>query len=165
MHAPGVEVRPLHFIFHCGHVGSTLLSRLLDETEQVLPLREPLPLRVLAEGYSALAKREAPISEERLNLYLEMFLQMWSRGYPNTRTVLLKATSSAARVAPRLMAARPKTRAVYMSLAAEPYLATLMAGANSILDMAKGAAAARDVERAPSAAKSATTGPGSSAKK
>src|SRR5437867_1714905 len=24
--------RPLHFIFHTGHVGSTLVSRLLDET-------------------------------------------------------------------------------------------------------------------------------------
>lgn len=131
----GVEARPLHFIFHCGHVGSTLLSRLLDETEQVLPLREPLPLRVLAEGFSGLSRREAPVSEERLNLYLEMFLQMWSRGYPNTRSIIVKATSSAARVAPQLMAARPKARAVYMSLAAEPYLATLMAGSNSILDL------------------------------
>ena len=41
--------RPLHFIFHAGHVGSTLLSRLLDETRNVLPLREPVPLRTIAE--------------------------------------------------------------------------------------------------------------------
>jgi hypothetical protein len=131
----GVDARPLHFIFHCGHVGSTLLSRLLDETEQVLPLREPLPLRVLADGYSALCRRDALVSEERLNAYLEMFLKLWSRGYPNTRTVIVKATSSTARIAARLLAAQPKIRAVYMSLQAEPYLATLMAGANSILDL------------------------------
>ena len=131
----GIDARPLHFIFHCGHVGSTLLSRLLDETDQVLPLREPLPLRVLAEGYSALSRRDAPVSEEKLDAFLEMFLKLWSRGYPNTRTVIAKATSSAARIAPRLLAARPKMQAVYMSLQAEPYLATLMAGANSIIDL------------------------------
>ena len=34
--------RPLHFIFHTGHVGSTLISRLLDDTGELLPLREPL---------------------------------------------------------------------------------------------------------------------------
>ncbi|MGE0045550.1 MAG: hypothetical protein AB7T08_07300, partial [Hyphomonadaceae bacterium] len=40
---------PLHFIFHAGHVGSTLVSRLLDEIHGVLSLREPSPLRTLAE--------------------------------------------------------------------------------------------------------------------
>ena len=51
--------RPLHFIFHTGHVGSTLLSRLLDETGAVLPLREPLPLRVLADAHDALGRPES----------------------------------------------------------------------------------------------------------
>src|SRR5438105_4764143 len=32
------SARPLHFIFHTGHVGSTLVSRLLDETDAVLSL-------------------------------------------------------------------------------------------------------------------------------
>ena len=40
---------PIHFIFHSGHVGSTLLSRLLEEVPSQLGLREPLPLRSLAE--------------------------------------------------------------------------------------------------------------------
>ncbi len=44
------DLRPLHFIFHTGHVGSTLVSRLLDETGAVLSLREPLPLRTLADA-------------------------------------------------------------------------------------------------------------------
>ncbi|MGQ0742516.1 MAG: hypothetical protein ACT4OG_09545 [Alphaproteobacteria bacterium] len=130
-----IEARPLHFIFHCGHVGSTLLSRLLDETEQVLPLREPLPLRVLADGYTALSLPNTRMSEERLNRYVEMFLKMWSRGYAGTRAVVLKATSSAARMAPRLLKSRPNARAVYMSLAAEPFLATLLAGPNSVVDL------------------------------
>jgi len=131
----GIEEQPLHYIFHCGHVGSTLLSRLLDETDLVLPLREPLSLRVLADGYSALSKREAPISEEKLDRFLETHLKLWARGYPNTRAVIVKVTSSAARLAPRLFSSRANSRAVYISLGAEPYLATLMAGPNSVLDL------------------------------
>src|SRR5215831_12947593 len=50
---PAPSARPLHFIFHSGHVGSTLLSRMLDETGKVLSLREPLPLRTMAEAYDA----------------------------------------------------------------------------------------------------------------
>src|SRR6185295_10280597 len=51
--------RPLHFIFHTGHVGSTLLSRLLEEAGTVLGLREPLPLRTLADAYDVLGKPES----------------------------------------------------------------------------------------------------------
>ena len=43
--------RPLRFIFHTGHVGSTLVSRLLDDVETVLSLREPLaPARALGSA-------------------------------------------------------------------------------------------------------------------
>src|SRR5829696_4547741 len=34
MHAPA----PLHYVFHTGHVGSTLVSRLLDTSNKVLSL-------------------------------------------------------------------------------------------------------------------------------
>ena len=44
-----IAPRPLHMIFHTGHVGSTLLSRLLDEVPGVLGLREPHPLQTLAD--------------------------------------------------------------------------------------------------------------------
>jgi hypothetical protein len=121
-----IETRPLHFIFHIGHVGSTLLSRLLDETGDVLGLREPLPLRTIAELYDF---GKAP------DALLEMFLKLWSRGFPFTRAVMLKATSNAARLGARLMAARPDARAVYLSVAAEPYIATLLAGPYAASDL------------------------------
>ena len=54
-----VHGRPLHFIFHTGHVGSTLLSRLLDESGCVLSLREPLPLRTLADARDVLGSPES----------------------------------------------------------------------------------------------------------
>src|SRR5258708_1436206 len=50
------NARPLHFIFHTGHVGSTLVSRLLDETGTVLSLREPFPLRTLADAHHLLGR-------------------------------------------------------------------------------------------------------------
>ncbi len=52
--ASAVRSRPLHFVWHTGHVGSTLLSRLLGEVNGVLSLREPLPLRGLADAADAL---------------------------------------------------------------------------------------------------------------
>jgi len=128
--APRQDARPLHFIFHAGHVGSTLLSRLLDETGEVLPLREPLTLRMLAE------LSDAPEGDARLTALLETMLRLWSRGFPATRAVVLKATSSAARLGARLMAAREGARAIYLNLAPEPYFATLLAGANSPDDLA-----------------------------
>ncbi|MGH8722545.1 MAG: hypothetical protein ACREU4_11205, partial [Burkholderiales bacterium] len=127
--------RPLHFIFHTGHVGSTLLSRLLDETGVVLPLREPLPLRVLADAHDVLASPESLLAAPQFEALMETLLRLWSRGYERTRAVVVKATSAAARIAVPLLGARPESRTVYLNLRAEPYLATLLAGANSPVDL------------------------------
>jgi len=115
------DVRPLHFIFHAGHVGSTLLSRLLDETGEVLPLREPLPLRTIANDFS----------EPRL----ELLLKLWERGFESTRAVVLKATSATERLAVTLLAMRPQAKAVLLNVSAESYVATLLAGENSAADL------------------------------
>ena len=129
------NARPVHFIFHTGHVGSTLVSRLLDETGAVLPLREPLPLRTLAEAYDALGRSDSLLSESQFDLALATFMRLWGRGYDATRCVVVKATSSAGRLAAPILAGSEGSRAVYMSLRAEPYLATLLAGQNSPTDL------------------------------
>jgi hypothetical protein len=127
--------RPLHFIFHTGHVGSTLVSRLLDETGTVLSLREPLPLRTLAEAYDTLGRTDALLSEAQFGVAFAMLMQMWGRGYPATRSVVIKATSSAGRMAGALLARSEGSRAIYLNLRAEPYLTTLLAGENSPTDL------------------------------
>lgn len=129
------ESCPLHFIFHTGHVGSTLLSRLLDETGHVLSLREPLPLRTLAEAHDVLRRPDSLLSEAQYGEISTMLARLWSRGYPGTRAVVVKATSSAGRVAGPVLAGCHRSRAVYMNLRSEPYLATLLAGQNSPLDL------------------------------
>jgi hypothetical protein len=125
---------PLHFIFHAGHVGSTLLSRLLDEAG-ALGLREPLPLRTLAEVNDALDAPESLLSRAQFDHILEITLRLWSRGYADNRAVIVKATSTTGRLAPALLAARPQAKTVYLNLAIEPYLATLLAGPNAIFDL------------------------------
>lgn len=131
----GIAGKPLHFIFHTGHVGSTLLSRLLDESGRVLSLREPLPLRTLADARDALGSPESLLSAAGYERLERALVQLWSRGYGGTHSVILKATSSACRVAPSLLERSPSARAVYLNVGAEPYLATLLAGKNSGIDL------------------------------
>jgi hypothetical protein len=131
----GSPQQPLHFIFHTGHVGSTLLSRLLDESGCVLSLREPLPLRTLADAHDVLTLPESLLSPRDFTSLQDALLRLWSRGYPGTHSVVLKATSSACRIAASLLERHDGARAVYLNLGAEPYLATLLAGKNSGIDL------------------------------
>jgi hypothetical protein len=129
------NARPLHFIFHTGHVGSTLVSRLLDETGEVLSLREPLPLKTLADAHDVLGRPDSLLSDVQFDRTLAMFMRLWGRGYNVTRSVVVKATSGAGRLAVPILAASERLRAIYMNLRAEPYLATLLAGQNSPTDL------------------------------
>jgi hypothetical protein len=125
--AERVSRRPLHFIFHAGHVGSTLLSRLLDETRIVLPLREPTPLRTIAEAYD--------MGTPGLDARIETLLRLWERGFAATQCVVLKATSATERLAPKLLVLRPEARAIALNVSAESYLATTLAAPNSAIDL------------------------------
>ncbi len=129
------NAQPLHYIFHTGHVGSTLVSRLLDETGAVLSLREPLPLRTLAEAWDVLGQVDSLLGETQFTALLEMSLQLWGRAYGSTRATVIKATSTAGRMAIPLMAAREPSRAICLNLRPEPYLVTLLAGTNSAVDL------------------------------
>lgn len=129
------NVRPLHFIFHTGHVGSTLMSRLLEETGSVLALREPLPLRALSNAHDALGQADSLLSGVQFDALLDVLVTLWGRGYDGTRAVVLKATSSAGRLAGPLLTRCVDARAIYLNLRAEPFLATLLAGPNSPSDL------------------------------
>lgn len=124
-----IAPKPLHMIFHTGHVGSTLLSRLLDEVPGVLGLREPHPLQTMADMAD-----EAP-GGEAYQERLKTFLRLWSRGFETTRTVVLKATSIAGRIAPDILNAAPDLKAVYLSLPAESYIAANLAATSGAADL------------------------------
>lgn len=127
--------RPLHFIWHTGHVGSTLVNRLLDEVPGVLSLREPQPLRTLADASDALGTAHSLMGEEQHRRLAGALTSAWSRGYDETRCVVVKGASAAARVAQLASRQAPAARSIYLNVRREPYLATALARSGPPVDL------------------------------
>src|SRR5438876_2819871 len=79
------------WIFHIGHVGSTLVSRLLGELDGVLAIREPRLLRDLALS--------PPEVRER---YVAPVPKLMSRTFAAEQIACVKATSFASELGPEL---------------------------------------------------------------
>lgn len=129
------SAHPLHYIFHTGHVGSTLASRLVEETSGTLALREPLPLRTLADAHDELAAPWSLLAPAQFAALTTLCMASWRRDHAHSPAVVVKATSTAGRIAAPLLAADPAARAIYMNLRAEPYLTALLSGQHSPQDL------------------------------
>jgi hypothetical protein len=117
------------FIFHIGHVGSTLLSRLMGAHARVFALREPLVLRTFA---LLAAERDNTLwSAEETDARLTGCLALLSRTFEESQLAVIKATSFVSELASGLLARAAAPRALIMYLAPESYLATIMGGPNS----------------------------------
>jgi hypothetical protein len=119
------------FIFHLGHVGSTLLARLLGAHEQLFALREPAILRSLAQirfPPEALATR---FTEAEWGQRLGVFLKLWSRTFRPEQQACLKATSFVSEIATDILARPSAPRALLLFVPPEVYLATILGGENS----------------------------------
>ncbi len=136
---PPVSIPPLHFIFHIGHCGSTLLSRLLQGWRGVQSLREPLPLRTLAEARQTLAHHRAGVSSTQWQGLLHTLLALWARPLPGIDVTTLKATSSCNGLIEPILATAPASRAILLDMPLEPYLATLFKSPDSVRDAAAAA--------------------------
>ena len=117
-----------YFIFHTGHVGSTLLSRLLGAHAGVFALREPELLRTLAQAWSEPPPRW---DRARLEAALGVFLKLWSRTFRAEQRSVIKATSFVSEMAPQILARSSQPRAIFMFVPPESYLATILGAANS----------------------------------
>jgi hypothetical protein len=111
------------FIFHIGHVGSTLMSRLLGALDNVFSLREPTILRALAQDMTNL--------DARLGVILPLLSRTWRQGQRG----LIKATSFVNVIAPRMMARAGDSRALLMFSAPQAHIAGVLAGEGSRRDM------------------------------
>jgi hypothetical protein len=120
--------RDVQYIFHIGHVGSTLVSRLLGERPEVLALREPLLLRIWAEALGAgrWGADEAP----RLDA-LTAFL---SRTFAPRQRALAKATSFTSEIADRLVP--PGSKALFLYVPPRAYIETILGGEASRQELA-----------------------------
>lgn len=114
------------WIFHIGHVGSTLVSRLLDRVPSVLGLREPLVLRALADAVARAEAPDAPWEPSGIPARAALIRRLLSRTFRPDQRAIVKATSFTSEVAPLLVA--PGARALFLHVSPESYLATIMAG-------------------------------------
>ncbi len=103
-----------HFIFHIGHVGSTLVSRLMGEHRALFSVREPALLREAATG--------------RLRGELHSLVSLFARVWRSDQTALIKATSFVSDLAPELMAAAPGSRSILLSTTPPNYLRAILGG-------------------------------------
>jgi hypothetical protein len=108
----------LHYVFHIGHVGSTLVSRLLGAQESFFCLREPALLRVLADG-------AAPV------LPLPSLLALLARTWRPSQHAVVKVSSFVSELAQPLLQGSAAPRAIFMYAAPLTYLRTIFAGPNS----------------------------------
>ncbi len=110
------------WIFHIGHVGSTLVSRLLGELEGVLSIREPRLLRDLALTPAEVRQR-----------YIALAPRLMSRSFAQTEVACIKATSFASEIAPELVPVNQ--RALFLFATPQNYVGSILAGENSMAEL------------------------------
>lgn len=130
---------PADAIFHIGHCGSTLLSRLLESWPGVQSLREPLPLRTLAEAWPHRNQAESRLSPGDAERCLDALWSAWSRPAGDDERVVIKATSGCNALIEPLLKGHPKMRAILLDMPLRPYLATLLKSPDSVRDAAAAA--------------------------
>ncbi len=130
---PLLENPPPHYIFHIGHVGSTLVSRLLGELPTVMAIREPQVLRGIADIRGARGTLRSLWSEADYEKRLEQVLGWYARRFNPEQTSMLKMSSFVSDIAGDIIGPHHKALFIYTSL--ERYLETILAGEASLREM------------------------------
>jgi hypothetical protein len=120
---PIISRRDARWIFHIGHVGSTLIARLLGEVPGVLSVREPRFLRDLTV-----------ISADERKPFTQAAQALFSRTFAQDELALVKATSFVSEIAPELVPTGE--RAMFMFASPRNYIASILAGENSVKELA-----------------------------
>lgn len=111
---PSPPLRDVHWLFHIGHCGSSLVSRLLDLVPGGLGLREPLPLLTLAH------ERDNPVAAT----WETPVLASLARGFADSRAVIVKPTSVVTTIGDRLLPATGRACLLWVDL--HTWLATML---------------------------------------
>lgn len=121
-----------HFIFHIGHVGSTLVSRLLADIDDILPLREPMLLRTLAQVAERIDRPESVWSPDRYRQRLAQTVGWLGRGFAPGQRAMVKASSVITAIAADLTGADGRSLFLHVPLAR--YIETILAGEASLAE-------------------------------
>lgn len=125
------------YIFHVGHVGSTLMSRLLGFHPQVFSLREPQALRTFVQAEIL----DGPWPADERTRRLAVFAALYSRPFVAGERSLIKATSIVSELAGRLLDLSAGARGLMMTVRPATYIATILGGPNSRIELAAAAPA------------------------
>lgn len=112
-----------HYIFHIGHVGSTLVGRLLGEYPGFFAVREPAVLREL----SLRPAQGRIVGGIGLRDTLALLARTWRPG----QRAVVKATSFASEIATPVMDLDRDGAAIFMFTPALAYLRCILGGPNS----------------------------------
>jgi hypothetical protein len=110
-----------YYIFHTGHVGSTLVSRLIGAHESFFSLREPALLRTIS------AQLPSAGGTPGLGVALALLARTWRA---NQRAVI-KATSFVSELAELILSGDDRPAAIFMFAHPLAYLRGIFAGPNS----------------------------------
>ena len=127
--AEAAHRQDVQYIFHIGHVGSTLVSRLLGEIPAFFALREPQILRTFAEMLAERGRCETCWDPESIPSRAATLATLLSRTFTPQQRALVKATSFTSEIAPDLVP--PGSRALLLYSRADRYVENILAGDNS----------------------------------
>lgn len=116
---------PMHFLFHIGHCGSTLLSRMLGELPGLFSQREPRPLMSLAQYRRAIDQPGYDLTKKQWREYLHAVLALLSRTWRDSEVALVKPNSHSNNQMLEEMT-WAEGRAVLLQLNLETWLATVL---------------------------------------
>jgi hypothetical protein len=119
---PSEARRDARWIFHIGHVGSTLIARLLGEIPGVLSVREPRFLRDLTA-----------VPPDQRQTMSAVAQALFSRTFGLEEVALVKATSLVSEIAPELVPSGE--RVLFMYATPRSYVASILAGENSVKEL------------------------------
>ena len=117
--AAALAPRP-HYVFHTGHVGSTLISRLIGAQPGFFALREPALLRGLAQSAAG-----------GTGLSLDTALALLARTWRPDERAVVKVTSFVSELAEPMLARHGGSAAIFMFVGPLSFLRGILAGPNS----------------------------------
>ncbi len=114
-----------HYIFHIGHVGSTLLSRLIGARPEFFSLREPALLRTWVAPPARTGEQHLPLAA---------LLGLLARTWRADQLAVIKATSVVNEIASQILAASEAPRALLVLAKPLAYLRGILGGPNSRIE-------------------------------
>ncbi len=114
-----------HYLFHIGHVGSTLLSRLIGARPEFFSLREPALLRTWVAPPARPGEQPLPLAA---------LLGLLARTWRADQRTVIKATSVVNEIAAQIIAASEAPQALLVLAKPLAYLRGILGGPNSRIE-------------------------------